>query len=256
MMLSSGNEPAGPWQQILTPWLLEWKRKDNRRIFTTQTGRYYGERPGPVDHIDYLIAIRIGSYRFRGDSGWFGRDYRASLEGTNYPVISHETDQWCAYPDLSEIDRYTGALSSELRDRSRSLAERGMLDQARDFLMASGRFQVACYKQEIEALRARRAWAGSSCSICTTTRARARRWSGPERVLGVERIHHARGVQAVLQCHCPAGADEPVVYTTADDLNVAFEIAHFGQSPLENVTPAFRIVDAKAKRSSPGSLPR
>ncbi len=249
MMLSSGNEPAGPWQQILTPWLLEWKRKDNRRIFTTQTGRYYGERPGPVDHIDYLIAIRIGSYRFRGDSGWFGRDYRASLEGTNYPVISHETGQWCAYPDLSEIDRYTGALKLRSYEIVReSLAERGMLDQARDFLMASGRFQVACYKQEIEALLRTPGMGGFQLLDLHDYPGQGTAVVGPLNVFWESKGYITpEEFRRFCNVTVPLARMNRSVYTTADDLNVAFEIAHFGQSPLENVTPAFRIVDAKGK---------
>lgn len=249
VMLSSGNEPAGPWQQVLTPWLIEWKEKDNRRIYASQTGRYYGERPGPVDDIDYLIAIRIGSYRFRGDSGWFGRDFRASLEGTNYPVISHETGQWCAYPDLSEIDRYTGALKARNYEIVReSLAERGMLHQARDFLMASGRFQVACYKQEIEGLLRTPGMGGFQLLDLHDFPGQGTAVVGPLNVFWESKGYITpEEFRRFCDVTVPLARMDRLVYTTDDDLNVDFEIAHFGQAPLEEAVPVFRIVDAKDK---------
>jgi len=256
VMLSSGNEPAGPWQQVLTPWLIEWKKKDNRRIYTTQTGRYYGERPGPVDHIDYLIAIRIGSYRFRGDSGWFGRDFRASLEGTNYPVISHETGQWCAYPDLSEIDRYTGALKAGNYEIVReSLAERGMLHQARDFLLASGRFQVACYKQEIEALLRTPGMGGFQLLDLHDYPGQGTAVVGPLNVFWQSKGYVTpEEFRRFCDVTVPLARMGRLVYTTEDDLDVDLEIAHFGRAPLEDAVPVFRIEDAGGKTVVSGEL--
>jgi len=256
VMLSSGNEPAGPWQQVLTPWLIEWKKKDNRRIYTTQTGRYYGERPGPVDDIDYLIAIRIGSYRFRGDSGWFGRDFRASLEGTNYPVISHETGQWCAYPDLSEIDRYSGALKASNYEIVReSLAERGMLHQARDFLIASGRFQVACYKQEIEGLLRTPGMGGFQLLDLHDYPGQGTAVVGPLNVFWQSKGYVTpEEFRRFCNVTVPLARMSRLVYTTEDDLNVEFEIAHFGRTSLEDAVPIFRIVDARGKTIVSGEL--
>ena len=256
VMLSSGNEPAGPWQQVLTPWLIEWKKKDNRRIYTTQTGRYYGERPGPVDHIDYLIAIRIGLYRFRGDSGWFGRDFRASLEGTNYPVISHETGQWCAYPDLSEIDRYTGALEARNYEIVReSLAERGMLHQARDFLLASGRFQVACYKQEIEALLRTPGMGGFQLLDLHDYPGQGTAVVGPLNVFWQSKGYVTpEEFRRFCDVTVPLARLSRSIYTTQDDLDVDLEIAHFGRAPLEDAVPVFRIDDAGGKTVVSGEL--
>ena len=50
-------------------------------------------------------------------------------------------------PELKSTDR-----SGVIRELVQSLADHGMLDKAHDFLMASGKLQVECYKQEIEAL--------------------------------------------------------------------------------------------------------
>ena len=39
----------------------------------------------------------------RKEGAWFGGDFSDSTEGLIVPVISHESGQWCAYPDLAEI---------------------------------------------------------------------------------------------------------------------------------------------------------
>ena len=138
-MIASGNEPAGRWQGPLLEWVKEWKERDPRRVYASQTGRYFEDVPGHEEIIDYLIAIYIGRLRFRGDSGWHGKDFRAGLEEASYPVVSHETGQWCAYPNFAQMDRYTGSLKPKNYEIFRdSLAAHGMLEQAHDFMMASG----------------------------------------------------------------------------------------------------------------------
>jgi len=258
VMLSSGNEPAGPWQEILTPWLLEWKRKDNRRIYASQTGRFYGDRPGPVDDIDYLIAIRIGMSRFRGDSGWFGRDYRASLEGTNYPVISHETGQWCAYPDFDEMSKYTGALKPRNFEIFRaSLAAHGMLEQAPDFLMASGMLQLECYKQEIEGLLRTPGMGGFQLLDLHDFPGQGTALVGLLNVFWESKGYVTpKQFRRFCNVTVPLARLEKVIYTTDDDFRVDFEIAHFGRTPLTDMTPVVKILDENDKVVVSGELPK
>ncbi|MBN1359969.1 MAG: discoidin domain-containing protein [Sedimentisphaerales bacterium] len=249
VMLSSGNEPAGPWQEILTPWLREWKQKDNRRIYASQTGRFYGNRPGPVDDIDYLVAIRIGSYRFRGDRAWHGGDWRRSLEGTNYPVISHETGQWCAYPSFADMDKYTGSLKPKNYEIFReSLAEHGMLDQAADFTRASGKFQVECYKQEIEALLRTPGMGGFQLLDLHDYPGQGTAVVGPLNVFW-ESKGYVTPEQFRRFCSetVPLARMDKYLYTADETLTVKIEMAHFGQAPLSGVVPTLKIVDPKGK---------
>jgi hypothetical protein len=78
-------------------------------------------------------------------------DYRSQVEARPVPVLGHEIGQWCAYPDVSEENQYTGVLKAKnmaiFRDK---LEKAGMGDQAHDFLMASGKLQTLFYKAEIE----------------------------------------------------------------------------------------------------------
>ncbi len=257
VMLSSGNEPAGRWQEVLTPWLIEWKQKDSRRLYASQTGRFYGNRLGPVDDIDYLVAIRIGSYRFRGDRAWRDGDWRRSLEGTNYPVISHETGQWCAYPNLADMDKYTGSLKPKNHEIFRdSLAAHDMLEQAHDFTLASGRFQVECYKQEIEALLRTPGMGGFQLLDLHDYPGQGTAVVGPLNVFWESKGYvTAEQFRRFCDVTVPLVRMDKYVYTTDETLSVKIEMAHFGKAPLTGVVPTLTILDPEGQRVITSELP-
>jgi hypothetical protein len=88
----------------------------------------------------------------RRESAWFGGDYGESLKEINVPVISHETGQWVAYPDYDVIKKFTGYMRPGNYEIFRdSLAAHGLLKKNKEFAWASGRYQLECYKEEIEA---------------------------------------------------------------------------------------------------------
>jgi hypothetical protein len=89
--------------------------------------------------------------RFNTDAPETSSDYRDAIKGINAPVVSHEMGQWAVYPDLSEIPQYNGLLRNLNYERIRdNLREKGLLDQAADFVQASGQLSLLLYKEEIE----------------------------------------------------------------------------------------------------------
>ncbi len=77
------------------------------------------------------------------------------------PVVSHEIGQYCMYPDFKEIESYTSVLrASNMEIFRRRLSEKGMADRAEDFFQNSGRFAVACYREELEMMHRSRYIAG------------------------------------------------------------------------------------------------
>lgn len=256
VLFSTGNEPAGSWQEPLLDWTRRWKEKDNRFLYASQTGRYFGTRPGPVPYIDFLDTIRIGSYRFRGDKGWHGRDFAASLDGVNYPVISHETGQWCAYPDFSEIEEYTGFLKAKNFEIFRdSLKEHGMLDKAHDFLMASGKFQVECYKQEIEALLRTPGMGGFQLLDLHDYPGQGTALVGMLNVFW-ESKGYVTPAQFRRFCNVtvPLARMTQNIYRTDETLSIPLEIAHFGPKPISAAAPYWLINDADGNTVASGKL--
>jgi hypothetical protein len=74
------------------------------------------------------------------------------LAGVPAPVVGHETGQFQVYPDFRELPLYTGVLKARNMEVFRErLKAAGMLDQAHDFVRASGALSAICYREDIEA---------------------------------------------------------------------------------------------------------
>lgn len=149
-MMAYGNEPAGNHQANYLRGLIDhWKQKDNRRLYTSAAGWPY------VDNADYFNTPipRIGGAT---NSILNASDPRTDYDhqrliGREMPTVSHEIGQYCVYPDLKEIDKYTGFLKAKnFEIFKETLKEAGLADMADKFLYASGRLQTLCYKAEIE----------------------------------------------------------------------------------------------------------
>jgi len=154
VLLSPSNEPKGRWKESLPKWLKHFRERDPRHLYTTGTGWSLIDEPGPVaDKVDYLAVHRIGQNMMRGNTAWFGRDYARSMRGVDVPNIVHENGQWCAYPDFDLIKKFTGFIRPGNYEIFRDSAEaNGVLEFNKEFAHASGRFQLACYKEELEAI--------------------------------------------------------------------------------------------------------
>ena len=78
-------------------------------------------------------------------------DFSESIAGVPVPVVGHETGQFQVFPDFREIPKYTGVLRARNFETFRKrLADANMLDQADDFVRASGALAVICYREDIE----------------------------------------------------------------------------------------------------------
>ena len=160
VLMTHGNEPGGGGKAgepqrdaFLATYVRHYREKDSRRLWTSGAGwpiiedNQYHNTPTPrVQGWGEGLKSRINSKPPETVT-----DYRAFVSKYAVPVISHEIGQWCVYPNLAEIRKYTGYLKPKnfeiFRDR---LRESGLLDLAPEFLYASGRLQVLCYKEDIE----------------------------------------------------------------------------------------------------------
>ena len=79
-------------------------------------------------------------------------DYRRLIERIPVPVISHEIGAFQVSPDFRDIPKFTGVLEARSYEIFRERLENaGMLDQAHDFVRASGALAAICYREDIEA---------------------------------------------------------------------------------------------------------
>jgi hypothetical protein len=249
LLLSPSNEPGGRWKESLPKWVSYWRGEDPRRLYTTGTGWSLIDVPGPVDGADYLAVHRIGQNMLRGNSAWFGRDYAKSLVGVNVPVASHELGQWCAYPDFAVMKKFTGYLRpGNYEIFHNSLAAHGLLENDKDFARASGRFQLACYKEEIEANLRTPGLDGFQLLDLHDYLGQ-----GTALVGLLDAFWESKGYAAPEEFRRFCNATVPLarlksrVFTTADALDVDVEIAHYGDAPIANAVPMWRIVDDRGR---------
>jgi hypothetical protein len=245
LLLSPSNEPSGHWKAVFGPWIARFRAEDPRRLYTNGTGHTERVVPDLDKDTDYLAVQRIGPKPLRNKTGWFGRDYGASLDGIAVPVIAHEMGQWVAYPDFSVIDKFTGYLRPGNYEIFRDSARRhGVLARDHDFALASGAWQRACYKEEIEAALRTKGMSGYQLLDLHDYLGQGTALVGildtfwdPKGDATPEAFRRFNGPTV------PLARLTRTVFTTADAFDVPVEIAHYGPAPLAGARPWWRIED-------------
>ncbi len=150
-MFALGNELGGPdFKPFVTKLVKHWKKEDPRHLYNSTSGG-----PQILENNYVSVTARAGA----GPNGRFNAhplstnfDYDSYVKKHDVPDLSHEVGQWCAYPNFNIIPKFTGVLRAyNYQIFKKSLREHHMLDQAHEFLMASGKWQALEYKEEIEA---------------------------------------------------------------------------------------------------------
>lgn len=156
-LFSLGNELQYDFG-FLASLLKHVKDKDPRHLYSTTSFTFEkGHGDWPEINDDFFITqwTRNGWVRGQGifntESPRFDKDYSASVKGMNVPLITHEIGQYAVYPDLKEINKYTGTLEPlNFKGVKEDLEKKGLADKADDYLMATGKLAALLYKEEIE----------------------------------------------------------------------------------------------------------
>ena len=251
LLLSASNEAGGRWKQVLPDWVKHFRTADPRRLYTPDTG--WSLIDSPIEPLkggaDYLAIGRIGPKHVRGEHGWFGGDYQDAIAGVNVPVISHEVGQWAAYPDFDVIKKFTGFVQPGNYDIFRdSAAAHGVLAQNKNFAQASGAFQLACDKEEIEAaLRTPGLGGFQLLDLHDYT------GQGTALVGVLDPFWESKGYATpdAFTKFCgpvvPLARLKQRLFTTMDRLNASVEVANFSAAPLTNAQMVWSIRDVSGK---------
>ncbi|MBS2099414.1 sugar-binding domain-containing protein [Carboxylicivirga linearis] len=148
-MMAYGNEPSGKYVPYLENWVDHFRKYDPQRVFTgASTGRSWAI----IDNSDFIVRSPPRGLQWKTKQPESEFDYRDKTENQERPYVTFEMGQWCVFPNFKEIEKYTGSLKAKNFELfQEDLADHHMSDLADDFLMASGKMQASCYKQEIEA---------------------------------------------------------------------------------------------------------
>lgn len=154
---SMGNELQYDFA-ALSSLMQEIKKNDSRHLYTTTTFTFekgHGTWPEPGD--DYFVTQWTKQGWMRGQgvfnrySPSFNKDFESAVRGMQVPAVTHEVGQYLVYPDMSEIEKYTGTLLPlNFLAVKNDLEAKGRLDKAQQYLQASGELAAILYKEEIE----------------------------------------------------------------------------------------------------------
>ena len=156
-IISCGNElqPDFMFLNELTHYM---KTRDPRHLYVTSTFTFekgHGKRQEPED--DIFITQWTDNGWVRGQGVFdehvpdFKSDYREAAKNITVPLVSHEIGQYSVYPNIKEIDKYTGVLDPlNFKAIRNDLQKKDLLHKADDYLMASGKLAAILYKEEIE----------------------------------------------------------------------------------------------------------
>lgn len=155
VMLCVGNEVNGAGtHSFLERFIDKWQAQDARRLYTGGSGW------PTVKRADYISKPEPRNQRW--GEGLDGRlnarpletmtDWTEWVQAVPMALVSHEIGQWCVFPDLEEIGKYTGVLEARNFEMVRdALDARGLGHLAHDLMMVSGALQTQLYKEEMEA---------------------------------------------------------------------------------------------------------
>jgi beta-galactosidase len=260
VLFAPSNEPAGDYEKVTPAWAREWHQKDPRRLYSAGTGWF---RRGQVEGgAQFAVLVRYGKdprnmAELRNQPGWFGADYRAALTDVHIPVLAHENGQWCSYPDFDVIRKFTGYMRPSNYNIFRHIAEQnGVLEYNKAFAHASGRFQLMCYKEEIEANLRTPGLAGFQLLDLHDYLGQ-----GTALIGLLDAFWEPKGYVTPAEFRRFGGATVPLArlsqrtFTTAETLAADVELYHFGAKPLTQAAPYWEIVNASGLTVAAGDFP-
>lgn len=156
-MMTVGNELQKDfaWLNDMTKHMHE---TDPRHLYAATSFTFEKGHGGhPEVNDDYIVTQWTDNGWVRGqgvfdrESPSFNKNYSSSVDFLKVPLVEHEIGQYTIYPDLSEIDKYTGILTPHnFVAIKNDLEKKGRLNRSRDYLTASGKLASILYKEELE----------------------------------------------------------------------------------------------------------
>jgi len=251
-MMAYGNEPRGRQVEYLTKFNNYWKAKDPRRLYT---GASVGGSWPIIPNNEYMV--RAGA---RG-LDW-GRKpesistYAKQIEQFTVPFVAHEMGQYCAFPNFDEIKKYTGVYRAKNFEMfQEDLKDHDMADQGHDFLMASGKLQALCYKNEIEKALRTPNYNGYQLLSLNDYPGQGTALVGVLDAFWDEKGYiTAKEFKRFSNSTVPLLKVSKFVFTNNETLEAAVEVAHFGKAPIGNAKLSWTLKDESGANVAKGNF--
>ncbi len=260
LLMLYGNEPGGKQHQAyLSRWVSHYRAKDPRRLYSSGAG--WPQLPENQFHVTPDPRVQAwGSglkSRLNALPPETRSDYRDYVRQRAVPVISHEIGQWCVYPNFDEIPKYQGYLKPRNFEIFRDLLQaHGMADQARAFLINSGKLQAICYKEDIESALRTPGMGGFQLLDLHDFPGQ-----GTALVGILDAFWEPKGYISAAEFRRFCNSTVPLarlgkrVFRSTETLEAEIEVAHFGPEEHKQAVASWRIADARGRSLLSGRLP-
>ena len=273
VMLSLGNEMF-EGRENRARLIAELRQADPSRLYAQGSNNEFS-RPKLAADDDYWTTVRTvkdsADHAVRGSFahadlplGHIQRlrpattyDYREAIKGVPVPVIGHEVGQFEVSPDFRELPRYTGVQKPwNLETFRRRLQTAGMLDQAGDFMEASGALTVQCYREDIEAALRTPGFGGFQLLDLQDYPGQ-----GTALVGILNAFMESKGLISpeAWRQFCgpvvPLAKMESYTWTNSQTFSAKIDVAQYGPVDLKNQTLTWNLVDARNRTVAQGKLP-
>lgn len=259
-LMTYGNEPGGKNHvSYLTDFVNYWKKKDARRVYTSGAGwpviienDYHNISDPRIQHWEEGIKSIINSKPPASDYDW-----RNIISKYKVPTVSHEIGQWCVYPDFKEIKKYTGVLKAKNFEIFQTeLNDHGLGHLADSFLLASGKLQALCYKADIEAALRTEGMGGFHLLDLHDFPGQGTALVGVLNPFWEEKGYiTSKQYRNFCNSTVPLVRFPKMIYLNDEDLVLPVEVAHFGETELNNTVPVWKILDDNGSVLFSGKLP-
>ena len=252
-MLACGNEPSGRWVAWVSKFVDYWKATDPRRVYTgASVGNSWQWQP----HNEYHVKAGARGLSWAGAQPESESDYRARIDTVKQPYVSHETGQWCVFPNFNEIRKYTGVNKAKNFEIFRDiLNDNHMGGQSYDFMMASGKLQALCYKHEIEKTLRTPDYAGFQLLALNDYSGQGTALVGVLDVFFEEKGYiNAEQFRRFCSPTVPLARIPKFVYANDETFHADIEVSHFGAAPLQGAKTSYTIKDKFGKVYAKGTV--
>ncbi|HEY5911836.1 MAG TPA: sugar-binding domain-containing protein [Verrucomicrobiae bacterium] len=260
ILMPYGNEPGGSKANAyLAKYVEHYKTKDPRRLWTSGSGwPQLAENQVHVTPDPRIQAWGDGlKSRINALPPETRTDYRDYISKRNVPVISHEIGQWCVYPNFDEIGKYKGYLKPKNFEIFRdSLNARHLGKLAHQFLLASGKLQALCYKEDIESALRTPGMGGFELLDLHDFPGQ-----GTALVGVLDPFWDSKGYISPAEFKRFCNSTVPLarlakrVFTTDEQMEADLEVAHFGPQPLPGMATVWRLEDDDRRVVASGKMP-
>lgn len=248
VLMAYGNEPSGKnHARYLENFVGHFKGLDDRRLYTSGAGwplldnlDYYNHKgpriQGWAQELNSIINAKPPQTEF---------DYKKLITETPVPYLSHEMGQWCVYPNFKEMSKYTGVLKPKNFEIFKETLEENHLGHLADsLLMASGKLQVLCYKADIEAGLRTKDMAGFQLLDLHDFPGQGTALIGVLDAFWEEKGYVTPSEFREFNSETvPLARLAKRIFLNNETLKASIEIAHYGEKPLENITPTWTLTD-------------